>query len=139
MIVTGRQAASAASAKTSSSPNESFNIADKVRTLTAARAIVPATIPVMKITFDRSRMGVLHIVEVTFTAAIIESAEIATSCWHKTYLEFVALNMLPLCRSGWPCSEDHLCIYIAHPLVHMLFDPKERLGNMWPGTVSNKF
>jgi hypothetical protein len=69
MTVTGRQAASAASAKTSSSPNEFLSVADKVRTLTAARATVPATMPVMNITLDRSRIGVLHMVEVTFTAA----------------------------------------------------------------------
>jgi hypothetical protein len=76
ITVTGRQAASAANAKTSSSPNELCNSADRVRTLTAMRATVPATMPVKNMMLDWSRIGVLHIVEVTFTAAImgLESA-----------------------------------------------------------------
>lgn len=63
IIVTGRQAASAAKAKKSSSPNELCMIADSVRTLIEVRATVPATMPVINMTFDLSRMGVPHIVE----------------------------------------------------------------------------
>lgn len=87
IIVTGRQAASAAKAKKSSSPNELCMIADSVRTLTEVRATVPATMPVINMTFDLSRMGVPHIVEVTFTAAIMvfESAK-RTRLYHgKAY------------------------------------------------------
>lgn len=70
MTVTGRQAASAANAKASSSPNEACFTATKVRMATAARATVPATRPVVNMMFDWSRIGRSHIVAVTFTAAL---------------------------------------------------------------------
>lgn len=71
ITVTGRQAASAAKAKTSSTPNELCMMADSVRTPIETRAMTPATMPVVDMMLERSRIGVPDIVEVTFTAAIM--------------------------------------------------------------------